>query len=395
MTLRAITPTDFPWFDYSRYSFSLGLTAGDRAFLSGHSASEYDRDSRHMVVRGGMAQQARTAYRKIEAILDGAGFGFDDVVRVVENVTADGIERYEEAAGVRAEVFGSSAPAVSTVVVHKLLRPDAVIEIEVSAASGGAPAGDDGEGDAISPAYAADGVVYLSTIHPYDRHGDLVGEGDVAAQAEQIFRNARRVLTACGIEMTNVVNTLEMIHPAAVADYRHTAAVRKDFLGPVYPGAAGIVQEPVAADERVLLSHDFIASLHDPVAVNPGYDRYDALTYSPAVRAGNMLFMSGQAALDPETGLAVHEGDIVAQAEYTYRNIIEVLEAAGVGPEALVKTVEYATPRGLPDYRGTAAVRKRLLVEPYPASTGVLCHSLLRPQFDIEVVPLAVVPDRD
>src|SRR2546426_7816918 len=45
-------------------------------------------------------------------------------------------------------------------------------------------------------------------------------------------------------------------------------------------------------------------------SVNPGWDRYAKLTYSPAVRACNVLFMSGQAALDPATERAVGTGDI-------------------------------------------------------------------------------------
>ena len=133
----AITPAHFPWFDYSRYSFSLGLSLGpDRAALSGHSASVYDPERARIVVDGGMAEQTRTAYRKIGTILRAAGLGFEDVVRVVENVTITGIEHYAEAEAVRSEAFGSHRPAVNTVVVHRLLRPAALIEIEVTADRG-------------------------------------------------------------------------------------------------------------------------------------------------------------------------------------------------------------------------------------------------------------------
>jgi enamine deaminase RidA (YjgF/YER057c/UK114 family) len=146
------------------------------------------------------------------------------------------------------------------------------------------------------------------------------------------------------------------------------------------------------AHPGALIQVDFIASRHAPVAVNPGWDRYGRLTYAPAVRAGNALFLSGQAALDPATELAVADGDIVAQAEYVYGNILAVLRAAGVGPESLVKTVEYVTPQGLERYRETSDVRLRLLRQPYPASTGIVCDRLLRPQFQIEVDALAIVP---
>jgi enamine deaminase RidA (YjgF/YER057c/UK114 family) len=109
------------------------------------------------------------------------------------------------------------------------------------------------------------------------------------------------------------------------------------------------------------------------------------------VKAGNVLFMSGQAALDPATEQAVFDGDIAAQAEYTYANIIDVLKAAGAGPENLVKTIEYVTPGGLERYRDVAKVREQLLKMPYPASTGCVCEALLRPEFLIEVDPLAIL----
>ena len=390
----AIRPPSFPWFDYSRYSFSLGLSLGpDRATLSGHSASAYDPERARIVVDGGMARQTRTAYQKIGTILRAAGLDLEDVVRVVENVTVAGIDHYAEAEQVRGEVFGPHRPAVNTVVVHRLLRPAALIEIEVTAHRGGGRlGGSDMPADrpSYAPARGAGDIVYLSTVLPYNEAGELVGDGNPEAQVRQIFRNAAAVLEACGLSMSNVVKTLEMIRPEALEGYRGTGLPRREYLGPVYPGAAGILQDRVAADDRVLISYDFTASRLPAVAVNPGWDRYSKLTYSPAVRTGDMLFMSGQAALDPETGRAMYPGDVAAQADYTYANILKVVEAAGMGPENVVKTIEYVTPEGLAGYRGVAGVRRRRLLEPWPASTGALCHSLLRKEFLIEIDPLAM-----
>ena len=59
MTTTAIKPTHFPWFDYSRYSFSLGLKTPASVYLSGHTASEYDPAAKRIVVRGGMTEQVR------------------------------------------------------------------------------------------------------------------------------------------------------------------------------------------------------------------------------------------------------------------------------------------------------------------------------------------------
>lgn len=371
----AIRPKRFPWFDYTRYTFSLGLARQGEAWLSGHSASEYDPGQRHMVVRGGMEQQCRTAYDKIGAILETAGLDLFDVHRVVEYVTYGGIDEYQSAAQVRGELFGEHRPAVCTVVVNRLLREQALIEIEVNAGKAG---------QAVDGGLDAGELVYLSSLVSTEPEGDLPG------QTERIFERAALLLDAAGLDMSKVVKTVDYTTPATLPDYKATGKVRRGFLGPVYPAAAGILLSRLQ-HANALISLDLIAHRGPAEAVNPGWDRYSKLTYSPAVRAGDLLFMSGQAALDPQTERALHPGNVAAQAEYTYSNVIEVLKAAGGGPDNLVKTIEYVTPSGLEGYREVAGVRERLLSEPYPASTGVVCESLLRPEFTFEVDPFAIL----
>lgn len=390
-SLQAITPADFPWFDYARYTFSLGLRHERAAYLSGHSASEYDADAGRIVVRGGMAEQTRTAYAKIERILEAAGLSFDDVVRVTENVTKAGIDRYAEAEQVRGEIFGKHQPAVNTVCVDALLRPAALIEIEVVAGPAQSPQSFDSHGRrAFAPVRAAEGIVYVSSVLPVDEQGEIVGRGDLRAQAEQIYANAARILGGVGLGTDAIAKTVDFIRLDALGEYKFTGRVRKDNLSPPYPGATGILMTRLAHPEA-LLQVDILATTAAMEAINPGWDRYGKLTYSPAVRAGNVLFLSGQAALDPATETAVHAGDVAAQAQYTYDNIVRVLQAAGAGPEDLVKTIEYVTPQGLPRYREVAAVRSKILRNPWPASTGIVCAALLRPEFEIEIDPLALL----
>ena len=65
-----------------------------------------------------------------------------------------------------------------------------------------------------------------------------------------------------------------------------------------------------------------------PAAIGP---------YSQAVITGNMLYTSGQIAIDPETANVV-EGGIVEQTEQIMKNLGEILKAAGVDFKAAVKT---------------------------------------------------------
>lgn len=383
----AIRPAHFPWYDYSRYSFSLGLTTSGGVYLSGQTASRYDPDAGRIVVTGGMGEQVRTIYDKVGAVLQAAGLGFGDVVRVVEYLKPEGIERYAEAAAVRAELFAGHAPAVNTVPVRSLLRPDAFIEIELTAAGPGRP---HGPTPGLPTGHESGGVVFLPTVLPTNAAGEVVGAGDVAAQTEVIFEKAAVMLKALGLGFDHVVKTVDYLTPAARSDYRRSGPVRKAHLGALHPAAAGILM-PRLMHPDALQQYDFIAVRDRPTAVNPGWQRYENLTYSPGVRAGKLLFMSGFTALDPATGEMPREGDVVAQTEAVYGSILKVLEAAGGGMRHLVKTIEYVTPAGLPGYRGVSALRGRLLSEPYPASTGLVCEALLYPELMIEVDPFAIL----
>jgi len=383
----AVHPKQFPWFDYSNYSFSLGIDVGDGIYLSGHTASAYDKELDRITIKGDMAEQARTAYSKIAAILEGVGKSFGDVVRVVEYVKPEGIERYAEAAAIRTELFGNHRPAVNTVPVKALLRPDAFIEIEITAG----PVGSETSfGSGLPVARESSGVVFLPTVQAINENGEIIGAGDVVAQTAAIFEKAKKMLEKLGLGFDSIVKTLDYITPEALTNYRGTGRVRKEFLGPVYPGAAGILM-PRLLHPEALIQYDFIASRDQTVAVNPGWDRYEKLTYSPGVRAGKLLFLSGQGSLDPSTERIVHDGDVVAQAEYTYNNILKVIEAGGGKPENLVKTIEYVTPAALERYREVGALRAKQLSQPYPAATGLICEALLRPEMQIEIDPFAVL----
>ncbi|MEM7543612.1 MAG: RidA family protein [Pseudomonadota bacterium] len=365
----------------------MGVETGSFAYLSGHTASEFDATSQRIVIKGDMSAQVKTAYQKIGAILEASGRSYADVIRVVEYLKPEGIECYGEAAAVREEVFGAHTPTVNTVPVKSLLRPDALIEIEITAATPGAAR--ENLKTSVNGSESA-GVVFLPSILPTDEGGNVIGKDDIAGQTEAIFQKAERLLKALGLGFENVVKTLDYLTSESLENYRATGAVRKNYLGPVYPAAAGILM-PRLIHPDSLIQYDFIASRDEPQAVNPGWSRYEKLTYSPGVRAGKLLFLAGQGAVNPETGEVEFSDDVVAQGEYIYTNVIKVIEAAGGDASNLVKTIEYVVPQALKAYRGIAEVRTKLMREPYPASTGLVCAALLRPQMLLEVDPLAIL----
>lgn len=401
MTLQAITTPKFTWFPYEGFTFCLGLTEGDSAWTSGHTSAAFDDSVGKMTVSGSMEEQARIAYTKVLTILDGAGLGPEDVVKITENVTVSGIEFYEDAVGVRKEMFAGHDPVVSTVIVERLVRRAAYLEVELVAKKGGgqlllasSEAREAGTWQRSPIKEGTDGAVFLPTMVPVDQDGEVVYPGDFVSQYAYCLDKADELLRRTGLSLDNAVTTYDYSTPETRDEYRKSHRVRKERLGGagVYPGAGGILMSRLHHPES-LVAIDVTASRHELELVNPGWSRYDTLTYSPGVKAGRTLFMSGFASLDMQTQEVLHPDDLTGQAEVTYGSIVELLTYAGLTPVDLLWTTEYCVESALPVYREVAPVRERLLQAPWPASTGGICKGLLRPEFMLEVFPIALYPE--
>jgi len=122
-------------------------------------------------------------------------------------------------------------------------------------------------------------------------------------------------------------------------------------------------------------------------AVTPG-PWPERITFSPAVRAGNLLFISGTTATD-ENRRIVGVGDIVAQTRHIFRKFETILAAAGATFDNIVETTDYFLT--LEDYDKTAEVRRAVFRPPYPAATGVQVAGLIRPDALIEIKAIAVL----
>ena len=106
--------------------------------------------------------------------------------------------------------------------------------------------------------------------------------------------------------------------------------------------------------------------------------------YSPAIRAGNLLFISGQVGFDPSTGLLV-DGDISDQTEQVMRNIGSLLTAAGTDFAHVVRTTVYLADMG--EFGRMNEVYARYVVEPWPARSTVQVARLPRDaRVEIDVV---------
>jgi 2-iminobutanoate/2-iminopropanoate deaminase len=109
--------------------------------------------------------------------------------------------------------------------------------------------------------------------------------------------------------------------------------------------------------------------------------------YSPAIRAGSLLFISGQVAFDPATGALV-DGDITAQTDQVMRNIGALLQAGGTDFGHVVRTTVYLADMG--EFTKMNEVYARYVVDPPPARSTVQVARLPR-DARVEIDVIAVV----
>jgi reactive intermediate/imine deaminase len=113
--------------------------------------------------------------------------------------------------------------------------------------------------------------------------------------------------------------------------------------------------------------------------------------YSQAIRAGNLLFVSGQVAFGAD-GQVVGVGDMEAQARAVFENLGRVVAAAGGGPGNITALTIFLT--DMSRRAEVSKVRREFVVEPYPASSLVGVQALAHPDLLVEVEAIAVLPDQ-
>ena len=111
--------------------------------------------------------------------------------------------------------------------------------------------------------------------------------------------------------------------------------------------------------------------------------------YADAVRAGELLFVSGVVPVDAD-GRLVGGDDVVAQAEAVFENMRRVLAAAGAGPGDVVKVTVFLT--DVDDRPRINPVRQAFFGETRPASTLVEVSRLAIPGAKLEVEAVALLP---
>ena len=103
---------------------------------------------------------------------------------------------------------------------------------------------------------------------------------------------------------------------------------------------------------------EVISTKNAPAAIGP---------YSQGLKVGNLVFVSGQIPVNPETGVMA-EG-IEAQAKQSLTNLQNILKEAGLSLNNVVKTTVFLS--NLNDFAAVNAVYETFFTAPYPARSCV------------------------
>ena len=351
--MKPICPADFPWKDYKRYTYPLGLDLGPLSFLSGLTASTYDAATDQIVATGDLKAQTGVALEKISLILKTAGYGFDDAVSLIQYVAPSAFEQLGELrAIIRAAGLGGAVAHI--VPVTRLLRRDALVELEVIAARGGqrSPAG----ACAMRILAGEQAIVMTGAT---DAPSGATTQVALKAQVDAIGR----MLKTAGCDWSNVARCRLVLASDRVDEVESATAMVRAMVPelPVIP-AVGVKAVP-AGTPAARFSVEW--SLAGGNTAKP-VESAGALVR----RAGPFLVVTGMLGGGADTG-------ITAQAERIYgQQLPQLLAEAGLGIECIVQTVEWLTRDALPEYKDTGSIRRNTLREPFPVSSGLVCSVL-------------------
>ena len=115
----------------------------------------------------------------------------------------------------------------------------------------------------------------------------------------------------------------------------------------------------IFSTESKIMPKEIISTTNAPQAIGP---------YSQAVKANNLMFISGQIPMDPTTGNLV-EGSIEDEANQVLKNLQSICEAAGYSLDDAVKITIFLTDLG--NFAVVNDVMKEHFSEPYPARATV------------------------
>jgi 2-iminobutanoate/2-iminopropanoate deaminase len=126
---------------------------------------------------------------------------------------------------------------------------------------------------------------------------------------------------------------------------------------------------------------------HNPSTVHPPAGRYSHVTVHPLGNGLKRVVLAGQVGVKPDGNIA---GDLAAQIEQAWDNVLACLASEKLGPADLVKVVYFTTVNSPEAYKLSREIRAKKLGDVAPSSTYLVIAGLAGPDFKVEIEGEAV-----
>jgi reactive intermediate/imine deaminase len=366
--------------------FSPAVKAGGLIYVSGTLST----DAQGKVVGDDVGAQTRGVLDRIRQVLDAAGSSLADVVSV--QVYLKRAADFAAMNDAYRTYFTADQPARTTVVCDLLF--DALVEISAIAVPKGAPrqiVHPEGWPKPANPynyGVKVGDTLFLSGLVPRDPRTNGRIEGDTGAQTAAVLNNAEEILKAAGMGFEHVVSSRVFIPDEKT--FRGAGAPGERFAQMNAAYRPRFPKEPPARATVVagLTSPDFgveitlTASTAARRAISDG--RPPNPNLSPAIAAGQRLYLSGMLGITDET-----RTDARAQTRETLARLGKALEAAGFTWDHVVDGIVYL-PK-LSDYVAMNEAYRGIFSGGFPARATVGA-GLVAPDGLVEIMFTAVKP---
>ena len=318
--------------------YSLAVTAGGTIYVAGQLPT----DDKGNVVTGDISVQAKQVFDNLRAILQQAGTSLDNAVSAT--VMLQNASDFPALDQMYRQQFKGEPPARTTV-IGTMVRPGALLEIQVTAVPNGVarrailPASWMKPTSPYNYAIHAGDTLYMSGLVARNGKDNSQVQGDIGVQVKTIMDNAGEILKAAGMSYGDLVTGR-----VALRDMEKFAPMNEVYRGYWEKDRPARVSCQVSPPGTFDVEITFMAikgSSPREVIIPPRADGTPGQAgpnFSPAIKVGNRLFISGGIG-----ATAANAGDMKAQTTETLTRFGPALKAAGFDYKDVVASDVFIT----------------------------------------------------
>ena len=318
--------------------YSVAISAGGVIYVAGQLPT----DGKGAVVQGDIAVQAKQVFDNLRTILQQAGSSLDNAVTAT--VMLQNAADFPALDQIYRQQFKGEPPARTTV-IGNMVRPGALLEIQVTAVPNGVPrkailpAGWMKPASPYNYAIQAGDTLYMSGLVSRNGKDNTQIQGDIATQVKTIMDNAGEILKAAGMSYGDLVTgrvALKDMELFAPMNDAYRVYWEKDR-----PARVSCQVSPPGTFDVEITFMAIKGSAPRAVIIPPradGTPGQAGANFSPAIKVGNRLFISGGTGATAENA-----ADMKAQTGETLTRFGPALKAAGFGYKDIVAADVYIT----------------------------------------------------